>query len=226
EDVLADERLVRLTRERLNEVAENQVAGIRVIEALTWLRFEWALHQFLDESRDGAIRAFNNWLPAGLRGLQAGKSGCVRQQVKQGDLIPCRRRLGQIRLDGFVDLQPAALLEQQDRGRGELFGNRRDLEPRARAAWDIPLDIRQPVPFADDDVAAAGDEHGTSKGRFVDIRPHDLIHPPDVLRQADGGSTKGSQEDNGDPLHVMLLKGRESLRPRISRSVPRILSTI
>ena len=107
-----------------------------------------------------------------------------------------------MRLDEVIDLQSPALFEEEDRGGRELLRDRRHLEPCARTARDVPLDVCQTVALADDHVAAAGDEHGTGEGSIADIGLHDLIHPSDVLREADSGPSEPRQQHEGEPMPV------------------------
>jgi hypothetical protein len=180
-------------------VPEDEVASVRVVETLARLRLERPLHQRGDVSRHRAVRAFDEFLTCGDRRKQSRESGGVRQQVKDRDAVPCRWRLGQMRLDEVVDLQSPALLEEQDRGGRELLRDRRHPEPCARTARDVPLDVCETVALAHDHVAAAGDEHGTGEGSVADVRLHDLIHASDILREADRGPTEPRQQHEGEP---------------------------
>src|SRR6185503_19230303 len=98
-----------------------------------------------------------------------------------------------MRLDEVINRQSPALFEEEDRGGRELLRDLRHLEPRARTARDVPLDVCQTVALADDHVAAAGNEHGTGEGSIADIRLHDLIHQSGVLPKANGGPAEPRQ---------------------------------
>ena len=47
-----------------------------------------------------------------------------------------------------------------------------------------------------------GDEHRTGEGSIAERGLHDLIHPSDVLREADSGPTEPRQQHEGEPVPV------------------------
>ena len=82
----------------------------------------------------------------------------MRQQLEDRGRLPLRRGVGQMSLHAVVDLQLAPLLEQQDRGGGELFGQRTDPGFRRPRVGRVPLEVREAMALAQQHLAATGDE--------------------------------------------------------------------
>ena len=114
----------------------------------------------------------------------------MREQIENGDLVPCRRRLGHVVLDWIIEFQLAAFLEQENRRSGELLGDRSESKLRRRGVGNVPLEVCRPIAFAEHDIAAAGDEHRAHERLVADVTLDDVVHALKVLCQARGRDKK------------------------------------
>ena len=148
---------------------------------------------------DDGLRVWRVLELQSLVGRQAGEirnSGRVRQQVEDRDRVPCRRGIRDVLLDWIVEPQLPALFEQQDGRRCELLGNGAEAELRRGRVGNVPFEVCEPVSLAENDVAAAGDEHGSHEGLVADVGLDDLLHARSLLRKAgarDGQSHEGPE---------------------------------
>ena len=86
-----------------------------------------------------------------------------------------RRHVG---LDLLVELQPAFLQQQSDRGRRERRGGGADSEPRIRRDGHMVLEIRPAKAFGPHEVAAGTDRHRKSRQvPLGEARTDDLPRP-------------------------------------------------
>src|SRR5690606_12170689 len=77
--------------------------------------------------------------------------------------------------------EPAAFLEQQNRGGGELLRDRADPELRFAGIRYFPLQVRVAVAPLEQRLAASGDEHRAHEPHSVRLGPDDFVHALDVL---------------------------------------------
>ena len=76
----------------------------------------------------------------------------MRQQVIDGDFVPCRRRIGHVFLYGVVRLQLAALFQQKDAGRSELLRDRSEAELGFRRVRYLPFQVGVAIAFIQNDL--------------------------------------------------------------------------
>jgi hypothetical protein len=156
EEVLAEELLVRLAREFLDEMAEQDVAAVAVVEALAGRELKRLVAEALEGFGDGRREAAR--LPVlGERG-EARHAGGVRQEVVDGDGLPRLGALRDVLADRVRDGEPAALLQEED-GRGrELLGDGAEAELGLRRVRHVQLVVRHAVALAEEHAAVARDE--------------------------------------------------------------------
>ena len=69
---------------------------------------------------------------------------------------------------------------------------------------NVPFEVRRSVALAEDDVAAAGDEHRPHEGLVADVGLHDLLHARRVLRKARARDEE-EHERASDGFHAQEL---------------------
>ena len=155
EQVAAQKILIASTRKQLNDRREQAVPGIGVMEALPRLREE----RFGQGAADDFI-ARDRIVVAAEIGPQARGMG---EEVVERDGALVRRDVGEIFADGIRNLQPSPRLQLQNRGGGELLGNRSDVEDGVGGHPNPALAIRQSVPFRQHHLAILRHQQGTGE---------------------------------------------------------------
>src|SRR4051794_37352659 len=79
------------------------------------------------------------------------------------DLFPGFRTTIEVLADRVLDTQLAALLQQQNRGSGELFGDRAKPELGLRRVRRLEFGVGQTVAFAENHLAIASDKGRAGK---------------------------------------------------------------
>ena len=131
-------------------------------------------------------------------------AGHMPHQLAQGHGPLFLRELRHVGLNLVVELQPAFLQQQADRGRRERRGGGADPEPRLRRDRPRVLEIRPAKAFGPHDVAANADRHRESRQVLLDeTRAGDL---PPLLHRAGPLWRRGR-----------LRHGRHLLRVRVQR---------
>ena len=148
EDRLAHECSVGLAGNALDDPAQDLIAGVAVRPFFARPETEGHVGELQDV-------------------VAIGDSGRVREEMVDRHAIPGRRRFGKIGLDRIGRFQLAPFLEQEDRGRGELLGQRADSELRHRR-----------VALAEQNVAVARHQHRSAE-LLRAVRRH---HPFECLR--------------------------------------------
>ena len=121
EDILFQELSIALTRNFLDEVSQEHIAGIAISHLAARLELERLIAEARHELLGRSCRSFQRGV---LR--EAGvvrDPGRMREQIEDRDLVPCRRRIAEVLLDRRLDLELAALLQKQDAGCRKLLGD-------------------------------------------------------------------------------------------------------
>src|SRR5215467_9850930 len=86
--------------------------------------------------------------------------------MKQGDGLPSGWAIRDILTEAVAYVQLSAVLEHQDRCRGELFGVRANPEASVRRVRDAVFLVREPVARAHEHRAPACDQNRTGQLAF------------------------------------------------------------
>jgi hypothetical protein len=119
---------------------------------------------------------------------EARDSGSVGEEIVDGDFVPRGGGVGHVFLDGIIDFEFAALLQEKDGGRGELLGDGAEAEFCSGRVGDAPLEIGEAVGFVEDGGLVAGDEDGAHELFCGDVGLDDFFEAGGVcvLRSGDG----------------------------------------
>ncbi len=132
------------------------------------------------------------------------------------NLLPARRRVGNVFRDGIVDLQLSALLQQQDGRRRELLRDRTQAKLCIRGIRDLPLDIGPAKRLIEQRLVMAGHEYRAHESIIGRLRRHDLLHARDILP---GAGQDRRQHQPGESSHGFRTLGpgwrRASAIPRL-----------
>jgi hypothetical protein len=118
---------IRLVRGALDDPGQQHITGAAVGEPLSRRAEQRGIGEetqfFLGRDRPGQIQ------PGKIQSVH--QPGRVAEQVADRHRVPARRAPVKPAVHGVVDRQLAAVRQQQDGRRGELLGDRGDLETRA-----------------------------------------------------------------------------------------------
>lgn len=205
EDIVLDELLVTAAADFLDDVAKQDVPRIAIAHLLAWKEVERLVANHRDRRRGSRVGELLRLVRRQVREIRDSRRVC--EQVENRDPLPRRRRIGQVGLDRVLELQPAALHEQQDRRGRELLGDRPEPELRRRCVRDLPFDVGGPVTLAEEHVRAARDQHRSHEGLVLDVGLDDLVQLGGVLREAGGRDEDEHQsaEQRGQYLHRWIV---------------------
>src|SRR5204863_2394461 len=107
-------------RDPFDEMAEEQVPRVAVVPLLPRLKIERLVAEPRDDLRRRRGKGLQ--LPVFRKAGEVRNARRVRQQVGDADLVPSGGRIREVALHQVVQLQLAALFEEEDGGGGELLG--------------------------------------------------------------------------------------------------------
>ncbi|GIQ74379.1 hypothetical protein BraRD5C2_28190 [Bradyrhizobium sp. RD5-C2] len=164
----ADERLIALPAQALNQQAHNIVAEVVVLKCAPDIAVQFQMpHQAEHVGRReiaGLVHPVMAWQP-----------GMMTQQIEHGDAL-CRHRIAETKLGDIVayrfgPIEPPPIVQQRDRSGGEGFGDRADRELRRRRNRQIRLDIALAVGACEHDLVVL--HHGERDARHLPVG-HDV----------------------------------------------------
>src|SRR5690349_19940080 len=79
------------------------------------------------------------------------------------DIVPSLRRVREMFIDGIVDLEFFTLLQDEDRCRSKLLGDRSQSEFCLCSIWNLVLNICQSIPLRQQDLSILGDQNRTAE---------------------------------------------------------------
>ena len=167
EEPLVEEVAVATAAGMLDDHAEQRVADVAVLEALTGGEAQLVL--------DRGVKHFGGRVthPCATRpqrleaARQPRQPRRVRQQVAYRDRLPRLRRAREVPRHRVVELDLAFLDQEHDRRRRELLGHGRQLEDGVRRHRDVVLHVGETVAAHLHELAVAGD----GERRAGDVAP-------------------------------------------------------
>ena len=112
--------------------------------------------------------------------------------MRQRDAAPGGRRVGQVVANRIIHAPRAALFELQDRGGRHLLGDRSHAEPGRGGVRHPPLEVGEFVGAVEQNLVAAGDEHGAHELPPLHIRLDDGVEAGGAVRR---GGQRGEREE-------------------------------
>ena len=131
-------------------------------------------------------------------GAPVAKTAGVMEEMAQGDGLAVVGQLGDVLVDGVVELELARLGQKHDGGGGELLGHGPRLEDRLRGIGDAMLEVGRSVGAAQDLLAVLADAHGAA-GRVGRVAREDRVHARGgIARRGVGGTRARRETDQGE----------------------------
>ena len=191
---IVEKRGERLSGHACHDHAEEDVAGVGVLEFRAGREIERVL---ACEETEHVIIVDLYRLRIGNQVFVVPETGGVIQQIPDGDGLRGGGQLGQDLAHRLIVAQPAVMLEQHDRHRGELLGEGREPVIRFRRRRGAVREIghaegaaQQDAIVADHQDARAGDEAAVVGEEIVDRG-----HIPPAAGPA--GGARGEQRQTG-----------------------------
>ncbi len=179
EQVLLHELGIAAAGQLLDQRAQHDVTGVAIAHFFPGFEVERPVAHHPDDLVERRRRHLH--LSIGRQRREVRDAARVGQQVPHGNAIPRGRKIRYVGLHPLVHFQRVTFFEQQNRGGGELLGNRSEPELGRWRIGDVPFEVREPIPFAEQNVGSLGDQHGAHESLFRDRFLDDLLHPGNVL---------------------------------------------
>ena len=143
----------------------------------------------------------------------AGDAAGVGQEVVDRHALPRLRRVVDVLADRILDLELAPLLEDEDRHRRELLGDRPQAELGLRRVGDLVLGVGEAVALAEEGLAVLRDEDRAAEVVHLDAGVHVLLEPgrhdprPSPRRRVRRRSREGERAGKGAGSFTSRLLG-------------------